>query len=365
MPTHLPRSPGGHGPRLLLRRLLTSSLMSCYQPQPRPLAQLSSILPGLPRAPHLRRHGPRRVPPLHRHYRSVSPAALGGHRSSIHPRRSLLPHLLQTRPVVINPPQPPPGPDHPPPPPPGPEPRVTRARARATAAPSPAPPPPPPPPPAGPDHTDTQESVPTQPLSQQPPAANLPPETSQLPPLPKFQEKNQNEHESLPCNCAPWKQREGLCPMGGQCRQANVIYGASVKTIDILGEPVEESEQTYTGISYPVWKTRMYRHHTTFNNPAYRSETALADYIWDLQCPDRCYMWGVEECENSIEYEITWKILARAPGYNPITGMCRLCLKESFFILFHPKTASLNKKTEIFQGCKHKMFKFLADCKVT
>ena len=60
-----------------------------------------------------------------------------------------------------------------------------------------------------------------------------------------------------------------------------------------------------------------------------------------------------------------WKILARAPGFNPITGMCWLCLKESFFILFHPETASLNKKTEIYEGCKHKLFKFLADCKVT
>ena len=109
----------------------------------------------------------------------------------------------------------------------------------------------------------------------------------------------------------------------------------------------------------------MYRHHTTFNNPALRSETALADYIWDLQCPDRCYERGVEECEHSIDYEITWKILARAPGYNPITGICRLCLKESFLILFHPETASLNKKTEIYQSCKHRNFKFLADCKVT
>ena len=123
--------------------------------------------------------------------------------------------------------------------------------------------------------------------------------------------------------------------------------------------------ETYTGISYPVWKIRMYRHNTTFHNPKYRSETALADYIWDLQCPDRCYERGDEECEHSIDYELTWKILARAPGYNPITGMCRLCLKESFFILFHPETASLNKKTEIYQGCKHKQFKFLADCKVT
>ena len=45
--------------------------------------------------------------------------------------------------------------------------------------------------------------------------------------------------------------------------------------------------------------------------------------------------------------------------------MCRLCLKESFFILFHPETASLNKKNEIYQSCKHKYFKFLADCKIT
>ena len=45
--------------------------------------------------------------------------------------------------------------------------------------------------------------------------------------------------------------------------------------------------------------------------------------------------------------------------------MCRLCLKESFFILFHPETASLNKKNEIYQSCKHRHFKFLADCKIT
>ena len=128
---------------------------------------------------------------------------------------------------------------------------------------------------------------------------------------------------------------------------------------------VQESEETYTGTSYTIWKTRMYGHNTTFNNPALRHKTTLADYIWDLQCPDRCYERGEDECQNSIEYEITWKILARAPGYNPVTGMCRLCLKESFFILFHPETASLNKKNEIYQSCKHKYFKFLADCKIT
>ena len=34
---------------------------------------------------------------------------------------------------------------------------------------------------------------------------------------------------------------------------------------------------------------------------------------------------------------ITWRILARAPGYNPVTGMCQLCLKESFFYIVPPR----------------------------
>ena len=41
---HLPRCPGGPGPRLL--RLLTSSLMPWFQLRPRPPAQSSSIRPG-------------------------------------------------------------------------------------------------------------------------------------------------------------------------------------------------------------------------------------------------------------------------------------------------------------------------------
>ena len=119
--------------------------------------------------------------------------------------------------------------------------------------------------------------------------------------------------------------------------------------------------ETYTGISYPVWKIRMYRHHTTFNN----QPTGLRLPWLITSGTSNALTRGQDECEHSIDYEVTWKILARGPGYNPITGMCQLCLKESFLLLFHPETASLNKKTEIYQSCKHKKFKFLADCNVT
>ena len=35
-----------------------------------------------------------------------------------------------------------------------------------------------------------------------------------------------------------------------------------------------------------------------------------------------------------------------------------------YFMFFHPETSSLNRKSDIYQHCKNKSFKFLADAKV-
>ena len=43
--------------------------------------------------------------------------------------------------------------------------------------------------------------------------------------------------------------------------------------------------------------------------------TTLSKYIWTLRDPDDC---NIETCPDKIDYEIKWKILARAKGYNPI-----------------------------------------------
>ena len=53
------------------------------------------------------------------------------------------------------------------------------------------------------------------------------------------------------------------------------------------------------------------------------------------------------------------QILARASSYNPSSGMCRLCLKEKYWIMFAPATASLNKRNEIFNSCRHRASKLL------
>ena len=167
------------------------------------------------------------------------------------------------------------------------------------------------------------------------------------------------------CNCSKRDLENEGCPLGGVCLTPNVIYGATVKILDIFGDPIDLTKETYTGLSEPPWKQRKYGHNSDFKHKKKGTSnkgTTLSKYIWSLKDPDDC---NVEPCPNKIEWIIEWKILARAKGYNPITGVCRLCLKECYFLLFKTETASLNKRGEIFAPCPHRKFKFLANAKIT
>ena len=41
-------------------------------------------------------------------------------------------------------------------------------------------------------------------------------------------------------------------------------------------------------------------------------------------------------------YEIKWDITDRAMTFNPVNRKCLLCLKEIFYIMFRPESATLN-----------------------
>ena len=77
------------------------------------------------------------------------------------------------------------------------------------------------------------------------------------------------------------------------------------------------------------------------NNPKYKSSTTLSSYIWKLK-------------EEKRAFSIKWKIIDRGAPYNPISKVCRLHAKESYYILYRRDMASLNKKSEIFHNCVHK-----------
>ena len=134
------------------------------------------------------------------------------------------------------------------------------------------------------------------------------------------------------CNC---NGRMGPCPLDGDCRkEKSCIYSCKVTRMDTM------ETESYTGLTAGTFKRRYYGHNSSFNNRDAR-QTSLSRHCWSLK-------------DNNIQFDRQWTILAHAKPYNPVTKVCRLCLKEVYFILFQPQTASLNSKSEVFGWCKHR-----------
>ena len=53
-------------------------------------------------------------------------------------------------------------------------------------------------------------------------------------------------------------------------------------------------------------------------------------------------------------YEIEWEILAKDKPFNPVTGVCRLCLLEAYHLMFDKINTTLNGRDEYFSVCPHK-----------
>ena len=140
------------------------------------------------------------------------------------------------------------------------------------------------------------------------------------------------------CNCqgGPTK-----CPVNGACQTEGVVYEATVVREDL------NTKETYTGLTSRTFKERLYEHRQDWNNQT-RKGTALSNYVWKLK-------------DNNTPYRITWKFIARSPAFNPTKRLCNLCLKEKYFIMFRPEGATLNKRSEFFATCRHRLQPLLAN----
>ena len=57
---------------------------------------------------------------------------------------------------------------------------------------------------------------------------------------------------------------------------------------------------------------------------------------------------------------ISWEFLkTHIPTFNPVTGVCKLCIGEKFTIVFKPEIATLNSRNGIFSACRHKKAELL------
>ena len=138
-----------------------------------------------------------------------------------------------------------------------------------------------------------------------------------------------NPEQERKCSCP----KKVQCPLEGECLASNIIYQATVT----CGDEVE----TYVGLTATNFKTRYANHKASFTHQSKSNATELSNHIWRLK-------------EKNLRYAITWKILCHAPPYTNTSKRCALCLNEKYYIICKPDSASLNKKKELVNKCRHK-----------
>ena len=122
-----------------------------------------------------------------------------------------------------------------------------------------------------------------------------------------------------------------------------MVYNA--KVISDGGQTV----QTYIGCSQN-FADRYYKHRSDFMNPKTKHATTLSTYVWELK-------------DQGKDFDISWKIIDRGPLFNHASKRCRLCIKESFYILYKPELATLNRRNEVFHVCHHRLTQTLRNLK--
>ena len=124
-----------------------------------------------------------------------------------------------------------------------------------------------------------------------------------------------------------------------------------------------KSKRTYIGSTINL-KRRVAEHRTSFNpstsdhtftnkdgvevtrttqqlNAAKRKKSTLAAHVWEVR-------------DSGLTPSVEWSIPMRSNAYRPGDHYCGVCLGEVTLICFADPEESLNKRTELRQGCRHK-----------
>ena len=125
------------------------------------------------------------------------------------------------------------------------------------------------------------------------------------------------------------------CPLNGECLTECIVYKATLTAAD--GEV-----KTYTGITQPPFKKRLYRHHADRRDRELEHATTMAAYYWKKK--DQ----GVDIADTS------WEILRKCHPYKPGGKTCDLCLSEKLFIMKNTDPRSLNQRSELMNTCRHR-----------
>ena len=102
----------------------------------------------------------------------------------------------------------------------------------------------------------------------------------------------------------------------------------------------------YIGLTENSFNDRWTKHKSSFRTRNPKNASGLSRYIWKLE-------------DENIDFELEWKIISRAKPYDPAFGVCRLCVRETYFIIFKPNMATINCRKQIAGPCLHRASRLL------
>lgn len=146
----------------------------------------------------------------------------------------------------------------------------------------------------------------------------------------KIMRSNIEDNNSSKCNC----RRAEDCPMNGKCLANSIVYKATVTSQN------KDTSETYIGLTNNQFKARYNNHKVSFNNRDKRANTELSNYIWKLK-------------DDGLEHKLSWKIMTKAKGFNPVTNKCNLCTAEKYFIILKRDESTLNERRDLITTCRH------------
>ena len=132
------------------------------------------------------------------------------------------------------------------------------------------------------------------------------------------------------CNC----RNRNLCPLENKCLTKCCVYQAVVTRVDGVVD-------SYVGLTENTFKDRWTKHKSSFRTRNPKNASGLSRYIWKLE-------------DDNIGYKLEWRVISQAKPFDPASGVCRLCIREKYFITFKPHMSTINSRNEIAGPCLHK-----------
>ena len=107
-----------------------------------------------------------------------------------------------------------------------------------------------------------------------------------------------------------------------------------------MSNQLNYKQKIYIETAETYFKHRFNKHTKSFNFENYKNNTELSKEYWTIKC-------------NHFTQKVTWRIIRKCTPFNTTKRKCCLYLNEKLEIAFYKGDKLLNKRSELFNKCRH------------